>query len=96
MVRMLVEITARQKHLPTVEAGLQRLADAVKSEEPGCLQYDLFKVKDQPQLIVVLEAYRDDQALAEHRSSPHYQASSAELKDMIEKVDVRYLDRLDA
>lgn len=42
--------------------------------EPGCLGYGVFQSIDAPSNLLLLECYRDDQALQAHRQSPHYTA----------------------
>ncbi|MYM73206.1 antibiotic biosynthesis monooxygenase [Duganella sp. FT109W] len=42
--------------------------------EPGCLGYQVFDSADAPRTILILEHYRDAQALEDHKQSPHYQA----------------------
>lgn len=42
--------------------------------EPGCLSYEVFQALDTPPGILLLERYRDEAALDEHRRSAHYQA----------------------
>ncbi|MET0935386.1 MAG: putative quinol monooxygenase [Luteibacter sp.] len=39
--------------------------------EPGCLGYEVFQA---PGTVLLLEHYRDDEALETHRQSAHYQA----------------------
>lgn len=42
--------------------------------EPGCLGYEVFESTDEPRTILILEHYRDAQALDAHKLSKHYQA----------------------
>lgn len=53
------------------EAAFGKLQAAVKANEPGCLQYDLFRSKDEADTYVVYEQYADEAALEAHRSAPH-------------------------
>lgn len=50
------------------ELRLKSLAEA------GCLSYEVFQTLDTPPGILLLERYRDEAALDEHRRSAHYQA----------------------
>lgn len=42
--------------------------------ESGCLSYEVFQALDTPPGILLVERYRDEAALDEHRRSEHYQA----------------------
>jgi quinol monooxygenase YgiN len=42
--------------------------------EPGCLGYEVFESAAQPRSFLLLEHYRDAQALEDHKQSSHYQA----------------------
>lgn len=65
-------------HEAEFEAIAKDLAAAVKANEPGCLQYDLFKSK-QPSTYVFMERYADGAALAAHGKTPHYTAAGPKL-----------------
>lgn len=41
--------------------------------EPGCLGYEVLQNVEDPTTVVLIERYRDDDALHAHQSSPHYQ-----------------------
>lgn len=41
-------------------------------EEPGCEGYELLQPLSEPNVLVLLERYKDDAALAAHRGTPHY------------------------
>ncbi len=53
------------------EAAFGKLQAAVRAGEPGNLQYDLFRSKDEADTYVVYEQYADEAALEAHRSAPH-------------------------
>ncbi|MFL9878662.1 putative quinol monooxygenase [Herbaspirillum rhizosphaerae] len=42
--------------------------------EEGCLGYEVFQRADEPRTILLLEHYRDAEALEAHKLSAHYQA----------------------
>ena len=53
------------------EAAFGKLQAAVRAGEPGNLQYDLFRSKDEADTYVVYEQYADEAALEAHSSAPH-------------------------
>ncbi len=50
----------------------------VRANEAGNLQYDFFKMKDEPTYIV-MEQYASEQAMAEHGQSEHFKAAGPAL-----------------
>lgn len=61
------------------EAVFRELQDAVKKNEPGALQYEVFKSKANPSTYVVMEQYKTDADLAAHGKSAHYAAAGPKL-----------------
>jgi autoinducer 2-degrading protein len=55
-----------------VAAALREMAPHVAAEEPGCLVYEAHQSQDDPQTFLLYEVYRDEAALAEHRSTAHF------------------------
>ncbi len=43
-------------------------------QEPGCLGYEILQSAKAPNTLVLIERYRDEQAVQAHRESPHYRA----------------------
>jgi quinol monooxygenase YgiN len=69
-VRLVVSIlTQPGKSADQIDA-FARLAPVVRAE-PGCLQYDLHRVIDDPDRFVLLEAWESDAALLAHQGAPH-------------------------
>ena len=59
------------------EAAFGELQAAVRANEPGNLQYDLFRSKTEADTYVVYEQYADEAALEAHRGAPHAKAPGA-------------------
>lgn len=41
-------------------------------QEPGCLGYEILRSTKTPNTLVLIERYRDEQAIQAHRESAHY------------------------
>ncbi len=52
------------------ETQMQAHVAATKAAEPGCLRFDVARDKKEPRTYHLFEVYRDDQAIAEHATSP--------------------------
>jgi quinol monooxygenase YgiN len=53
------------------EAAMRKVADAVRDNEPGVLVYAWHRAAKDPNRILVFEVYADDEAVQNHRTSPH-------------------------
>ena len=65
-------ITAKAGHEAAVKAALERVVVSSRAEA-GCLRYDLHVDLAKPASFVMLEAWRDAEALAVHEATPHFQ-----------------------
>ena len=54
-------------------AGLFPALQAESRKEPGCLMYVVHQHAEEPRRFLVYEQYRDEEALAVHRNSHHFQ-----------------------
>ena len=67
---MLATLKIQEGHEADFEAAAQKLAAAVKANEPGNHLYQLCKGKE-PQTYYFLERYENEEALAAHGASAH-------------------------
>ena len=67
------------------ESGLQQ---AVRSED-GCLQYDYHISCEAPDAVVLLEQWRDSDALAAHTVQPHMKDIGAIKNELVNHTDIR-------
>jgi quinol monooxygenase YgiN len=52
-------------------ATIENARNSVK--EPGCARFDVVQQADDPTRFVLVEVYRNPDAQAQHRETPHYQ-----------------------
>lgn len=69
-------------------------AEASVRDEPGCHVFDVLEDRDNPDLFHLYEIYADEQALADHKSTPHYKASRAVVTPLIAEQSVIRADVL--
>ena len=58
---------------------------APSRNEPGNLRYDLWQDRTDPNRCVLDELYVDDDAVAAHRATPHFQTYASAVKDLAER-----------
>ena len=63
------------EHWPTIAADFTNATKA----EPGCLWYEWSRSLEDPNVYVLIEAFRDDQAGAAHVQSAHFATAQKQL-----------------
>lgn len=71
-------------------ASLKNARNSVK--EPGIARFDVIQQRDDPERFVLLEVYRDEAALAEHKTTAHYKEWRETVADMMaeDRYSVKY------
>jgi quinol monooxygenase YgiN len=71
----MISFAVRLKFAPEDRADisdiLRQLAEASR-QEPGCVSYIPHQIEGDPDTVLIYEQYKDAQALAAHRDSPHF------------------------
>lgn len=91
---------ARMKVHADKEAEFARLAEAltekVRELEPETLNYEFFKLRDEPLGYAVFEQFTSEEAEEAHRNTPHFLAMAPDLIDCIDGTYVReFLDPME-
>lgn len=66
-----VTFVAKDGCMDEMKALLKTMVQASKDEE-GCLLYEIFQVKNEPNKFLVIESWADEKALDGHKLSAHY------------------------
>jgi quinol monooxygenase YgiN len=72
-IDLVATITAQPGHRDAVIAALQQAVASVQGED-GCEHYALHQDIDHPDRLVMLERWRDEDAIAAHGKAPALQA----------------------
>ncbi len=94
MIAVIARIPVKEEKLnEAVEAFKQLMAEVAKEE--GNLYYTLNVSKSDPNTLVVIERYKDKEALAAHSSTPHFKDFSAKGREFFAgKPDILVLNEL--
>ncbi|MFV3306409.1 putative quinol monooxygenase [Pseudomonas sp. NY15181] len=87
-------IRAKPGRADSLEQHLHNML-APSRAEAGCLQYDLHRDIKDADLIYMIEQWRDEEALAEHEASPHFQALLKASEPDLAELDIRLMNRID-
>jgi quinol monooxygenase YgiN len=85
MIFIVVKFTVRPEYSDTWLDRVRSFTEATR-QEPGCLWFEWSRSVDYPNQFVLLEAFRDAQAGAEHVSTGHFKAAVKEQPSMLVRV----------
>jgi quinol monooxygenase YgiN len=94
MIAVIARIPVKEEKLnEAVEAFKQLMTEVAKEE--GNLYYTLNVSKSDPHTLVVMERYKDKEALAAHSATPHFKAFSAKGAELFAgKPEITVLNEL--
>lgn len=72
MIVLVARYTVRAGEEERVAEGLRRMAARVERDEPTCLTYEVARSRENASEFVLYERYPDQDAVAGHRTTPHY------------------------
>ncbi|GAA4846372.1 putative quinol monooxygenase [Saccharopolyspora rosea] len=78
MIFITAKFRVRPEHADQWPEISREFTEATRAE-PGCLWFDWSRSLDDPAEYVLVEAFRDDQAGAEHVQSAHFRAAQEKL-----------------
>jgi len=64
-----VKFKIKPQHLDEFKTEMTRHVTYTKQHEPGCLQFDVAVDKEDPTIFYLVEVYKDDEAMTQHRAS---------------------------
>jgi len=72
MLILVVHVTIRVGHEEEVTESFRKLQEETR-REPGCINYFVQRSRENPQVYMVYEQYKDEAALQAHRETSHFQ-----------------------
>ncbi|MDF3931498.1 putative quinol monooxygenase [Pseudomonas citronellolis] len=93
-ITLIAIIRAKPGRADALQARLADLRGPSRAEA-GCVQYDLHRDRKDPDLIYMVEQWRDEAAIAEHEASPHFQAFVKAAQADLAELDIRLMNRID-
>ena len=84
-VKIVAILTARPGQAEALRALLDGML-APSRAEAGNLRYDLWRDQADPNRFVLDELYADNDAIAAHRASPHFQDYLSRINDVAERT----------
>lgn len=81
-------ITVNPEHLDEYNAFLKEEIEASILLEPGVLTLYAVSEKENPNKVVILEIYADDEAYRKHIQTPHFLKYKEGTLDMVQSLDI--------
>lgn len=72
MLALVVSLRVRPEGREIVLEAIRAQAAASLEREPGCVRFDVTVDTQDPHHLVLFEVYRDEDAMAAHRATPHF------------------------
>jgi quinol monooxygenase YgiN len=70
-ISVIVILTCQADTDETLQIELKKLIKASLSEE-GCLSYEIYECNEQKGQYIIIELWKNEEALNKHQESPHY------------------------
>ena len=70
-------------------------AERSRTDEPGCLQFDVCVDPQDPTLFFVYEIYQNEAAFHVHRDSPHSAITRERVADLLDERDLTTWQKVD-
>ncbi|WP_327438892.1 putative quinol monooxygenase [Pseudomonas donghuensis] len=87
-------LKARPGQREALKAALRALVEPTR-QEPGCLDYVLFQLRDTPDVFYMREAFRNQQALDLHLAMPYFQAFAQRFDELLsEPLQLQMLEQV--
>jgi len=73
MVALVVKYVVKDGEADAVAELLRRIAPLVRANEPGCVTWQAWRDREDPNVFHFHEVYRDEAALQAHRETAHFE-----------------------
>ena len=94
MIGVVAKLKIQDGKQAEFEQVAKDLMAKVKANEPGCLTYQLYKSKSDPQTYIFMEQYANAEALESHGKTEYFQAAGPKMatclagRPEIERYDI--------
>ena len=83
-LKIFIKFQIKEGHVEEYLDSKRELVQKSQAEE-GCISYTLNAVKDQPNVVALLEIWEDEAALERHKNTEHFKTLLPLGKELVEK-----------
>ncbi len=87
MITLVARNTVKPEHLEEFKQLVKGLIEA-SQKEAGCIEYNLYMDKANPNVLTFIEKWADKPAVDAHSASPHFTSTFPKLKELCEASDI--------
>ena len=84
LIQLIAILTARADREAALSDALAAIVQEVRAE-PGCLRYDLYVDAADKRRMIMLEAWKTEEALGVHVESPPFRALAARFEELLDR-----------
>ena len=86
------KFTIKPKQMDAFMSAVLRQRDNCLKLEPGCLYFDVLRLEEAPNEVLLYEVYADQAAITAHRETPHYAQFKSDTSELVETLDLKIWD----
>ena len=84
-LKIFIKFKIKEGHVEDYLAAKREMVQKSQAEE-GCISYTMNAVKDQPDVVALLEIWQDEEALELHKNSEHFKTLLPVGKEYVDGV----------
>lgn len=94
-IALVATLTAPKGKRAELEQLFVKMREAVLANEKGCSYYEIFRSRENPDAVVLLEVYETQADLDAHSTTPHMQALGPQLPALFgAPPQVQFIDHI--
>jgi len=86
------KFTIKPNKMDAFMSAVLRQRDNCLKLEPGCLYFDVLRLEETPNEVLLYEVYTDQAAITAHRETSHYAQFKSDISDLVETLDLKVWD----
>ena len=91
---LVVKLTIKENYVEYVTKELLTLHKLTHQEDKGCIQYDLHTLNEEPNSLMLIETWEDQQSLDEHKLKSHFIEFMKKVDNKLEKMEFNILEKI--
>jgi quinol monooxygenase YgiN len=85
MIRIVAKNYVKADKVEVFTAMAQELVNKTRTEDAGCISYELFQDLKNPQVLTMFEEWKDNDCLTKHMNSAHFKEAMTAFQELLEK-----------
>ena len=91
-VSLVPKFTIKPKQMDAFMTAVLRQRDHCLKLEPGCEHFDVLRLEEAPNEVLLYEVYTDQAAITAHRETSHYAQFKLDISELVEALDLKVWD----